>query len=192
MKKNRRIIFKNSEGEVTITSLSVDGGWDLVEMVRADPDNQIPYELHFKSYKEDVEVVYVEDPISECSYAIVSGEDMDATCLLIEEKTECWTAEEMFSDWEKAPHDTAQILAILRIGVGAPYEYDERFANKLKEGLASDDNQVREATLAAIGYRDWQEFDSLLEDVAANDPDERCRTRAAVMLEIRERERAGN
>lgn len=184
-----RIVFKSNEEAQTIRTLSVNHFWTLTKLVRADPENRIPYELHFKADEGDLEVVYVEDPISECSYAIVRGDDAEGGCALIREKARYWTAEEMFADWDGAPHDTAQILAILRIGVGAPEQYDARFAGKLKEGLASEDYRVREATLAAIGYADWKEVDAVLKDIAEHDPHERCRNRAAVMLQIREEER---
>jgi hypothetical protein len=190
MSKNRRIIFKSNDAVNIIRQLSVKYFWNLERLVRADPENQIPYELYFKEDGGDTEIVYVEDPISECSYVIISGSKIDEICSVIEEKTEFWTCEEMFADWDNAQNDSAQIQSILRIGVGAPYEYDEQFACKLEEGLADGDRAVREAALAAIGYRDWQEFDPILGEIAKNDPDERCRNRAAIMLEIRERERS--
>ena len=190
MDSNRRIVLKDNEAETKLCALSVDHFWDLKEMIRADRANDVAYELHFESSENGVLIKYVVDPIAECSYVIVSGHNISDACNLIEEKIEHWSAREIFDSWEKAPHDTAQILAILRIGVAAPFEYDEKFAAKLKEGIANHNAEIREATLAAIGYRDWKEFDQVLSYTAEKDPDERCRNRAAIMLEIRNRERA--
>lgn len=184
-----RIVFKSADEVSNVRKVAVNHFWDLVRYTSPDPENYIPYELYLKADEGDIDVVYVDDPISECSYVIVSGEDKDDAIALIKENTEFWSAEEMFSAWERASTDTEKILALLRIGVGAPYKYDEHFAVRLKEGLSSNYEQVREAALAAIGYRDWNEFDSNLLDVAENDPSENCRYRADMMLKIRKEER---
>jgi len=189
VKKNRRIIFKLASAVDIIRKLSANYFWHLTKLIRADPENQIPYELHIKSDDDDFEVIYVEDPISECNYVIVSGEDQEKACSLIQENIEFWTSDEMFSAWANALNDTAQILAILRIGVGAPYEYDKLFTVKLMEGLEHTDASVREAALAAVGYREWDEFDAILKIIVENDSDERCRNRAEFMLGIRKKER---
>lgn len=189
MKKNRRIIFKLANAVEIIRKLSTNYFWHLTKLNRADPENQIPYELHIKSDDDDFEVIYVEDPISECNYVNVSGEDMEKACSLIQENIEFWTPDEMFSAWDNAQNDMAQILAILRIGVGAPYKYDKLFTVKLIEGIEHTDASVREAALAAVGYRDWDEFDEILKNITESDSDERCRNRAEFMLEIRKKER---
>jgi hypothetical protein len=187
---NSRLIFKKSS-KFELGAICVDQFWLLQAERRGDASKQVPYELEYASdgMDDDVRIVYVEDPISECTYVIVSGTDIAKATTLIQEKIPTWTAEEMFAAWKEAPHDTAQILAILRIGVGAPFSYDANFAKYLGEGLSNSDPAVREATLAAIGYRDWPEFDSELKRIAENDESERCRNRAAYMLEVSARER---
>ena len=179
---DRRIVFKDQDAETKLCALSVDHSWDLEEMIQANHAEGVAYELRFKSFKVDVSVRYVADPIAECSYAIVSGRSLDETCALLEEKIAHWSKQELFDDWNNAPHDKAQILAILRIGVAAPFDYEESFALTLEQGLVHENSEVREATLAAIGYRDWREFDQLLGNAATNDPEERSRNRAAIML----------
>lgn len=186
-----RIVLNDPEAEAKICSLSVDYFWDLIEMIREDELNSVPYELHFKSDDSDLAVNYVVDPNSECVFVSISGEGKELAAENIMEKVGHWTAEEMFDSWDHADNDTKKILSILRIGVGAPQEYEVQFATKFAEGIASGDRAVREATLSAIGYRDWPEFDPVLQEVADTDEDARCRQRASIMLEIRGRERGG-
>jgi hypothetical protein len=187
---NRRLIFK-TKSAVSLGAICVDQFWLLEARRQGDPARQTPFELEYASdgMGDDVRLIYVEDPIAECAYVIVSGADMGVACDLINEKIPTWTDEELFEDWHNAPHDTAQILAILRIGVAAPFNYAEEFAKHLREGISNRDPAVREAALAAIGYRDWPEFDEELKRIAREDDSERCRNRAAHMLEVSERER---
>jgi hypothetical protein len=146
--------------------------------------------LEYASDSADIRLTYVEDPISECTYVIVSGRDQEGAIRIIEKKLKVWTDQEIFEAWTQATNDSAQISAILRLGVAAPFEYDEEFAKYLNDGLSNTNAEVREATLAAIGYRDWPEFDSVLKNITERDSNERCRKRAAHMLEVRSLERS--
>ena len=188
MNPRRRLIFKEPS-KMALGDISVEKDWLLWARRPGDPANQVPFELEYRSEEEDVTVIYVDDPIAECSYAHVSGRDMANACEVIRGKIPVWTDKELLNDWDEAPHDSAQIAAILRIGVGAPSEYDEGFAERLRAALARSDPAVREAALAAIGYTEWPEFDEALVEILESDPDERCRKRAAHMLEVRESER---
>jgi len=185
---DRRLVFKtNSEDE--LGAVCVNNFWMLEAQRLGDAARQIPLEVEYASYEVDIRVVYVDDPISECAYAVVSGADRDKACELIQKETETWSDEEVLEAWRAAPHDSAQISAILRVGVAAPFAHDEGFAKVLKEGLDSEDRAVREAAIAALGYRGWIEFDPVLKNIVEHDADERCRNRAALMLTVREQDR---
>lgn len=189
MKRRARLIFKEYS-EVAFGAVCVRNFWYLQAKHDGNSAEQTPTELHYASLDEDLRLIYVEDPIADCSYVIVSGAEMNKACAIIRKKLPIWSDAELFESWHQAPHDSAQIAAILRIGVAAPSEYDETFAALLKEGLGNQDAAVREAALAGIGYTQWPEFDDELKKLAANDTDERCRKRAKFMLEVRARERA--
>jgi hypothetical protein len=185
-----RIVFKDS-ADSAIGKICMQKFWLLRAWRKGNVEKQVPDELEYASDGtfDDVRLVYVEDSISECCYAIVSGADAEAAKTLIRRKIPYWTPEEMFEAWKSAPHDTAQILAILRIGVGAPATYEESFACYFREALAHADESIREAALAALGYQDWPEFDDELKHIAECDSSERCRNRAAYMLEVSKEER---
>lgn len=91
----------------------------------------------------------------------------------------------MFGSRANALHDRAKVLAISRIGVGAPYEYDEQFARKLEKGLLDGDESVWKAALAAGAYRDWPGSIKPKKKYADHDSKERCRKCAAYMMEVR-------
>ncbi|SRR6266496_1450743 len=188
MEPRRRLIFRK-HSKVEFGAVCMNNDWLLRARRPGDLEKEIPFELEYAAEDEDIKLVYLEDPIAECSYVVVSGAQMDHAREIIRKKLPIWSDDELLQDWRKAPHDTAQILAILRIGVGAPFRCDGRFAETLKEGLAHADSAVREASLAAVGYTEWPEFDQSLKDIAQNDSSERCRKRAVYMLQVRERER---
>ena len=60
-------------------------------------------------------------------------------------------------------------------------------AQVLKQALDNKDRAVREAAVAAVAYRDWRQLDSMLQNIADGDSDERCRNRARLMLDVRQR-----
>jgi hypothetical protein len=151
----------------------------------------VPFELHYASDDEDIQVKYVEDPIADCRYAIVTGQAEKKACKLIREQSATWSDAELFEAWDKASRAGHRIAAILKIGVAAPTSFERRFAKRLKEGVADEDRAVREASLVAIGYQDWPELDALLRKVAKDDMDDGCRKRASIMLDIRAKERGG-
>jgi hypothetical protein len=188
---DRRLVFKTN-GEARLSAICVRNSWGMVAQRLGDPERQIPLELEFASDEDDgdIRIVYVDDPISECSYVVVTGADKDKACKLITDKAETWSDEEALEAWRDAPHDSAQIEAILRVGVVAPHAYSERFAQVLKQALANEDRAVREAAVAAVAYRDWRELDASLQSIADGDSDERCRNRARLMLEVRQATRA--
>jgi hypothetical protein len=180
----KRLVFKSTQGLNQLRCLVVDENWDFTKIVPADTEKQIPYQLFYWIESDDVSVVYVDDLISECEFVILTGEDITNVETLIRSKVEIWSTEDIFQSWENADNDTACILAILRLGVAAPSQFDEEYAQRLLESLASGDEGVREASLAAIGYTNWRDLDCQLKDIALNDPDRNCRIRAELMLEI--------
>jgi hypothetical protein len=174
---------------IAVGTVCVENWWPLVYQWRGEPEEETPYVVKYASHSNDVELLYIEDPVSECAYVVVDGSAWKKACDAITEQIEVWSTEEMFEELRKAANDTEKILAILRIGVGAPRDYDESFARRLRLGLADEDSAIREAAIAAFAYRIWPELDAELEEISKHDPNEDCRMRASLVLEGRLAER---
>jgi hypothetical protein len=197
----RRIVFKQeadrkvgsvdpqSPRENNFNAICVRRFWMLKALRRGDPERQIPKELDYASGEEDIKLTLVEDPVSECQWVDVTGKDGDKACAIILEKMDVWNDDEMLEGWRKGIDDNARIMAILRIGVGAAASHDERFAAAFREALADRDRAIREAAVHAVACANWPALDPDLTAIAANDEDERCRNRAAFMLEALRRQR---
>lgn len=187
-----RLVFKDRDAKNTLGAICVNNYWFLDAEIRADHDNGVPYELEYFARNGDLRVNYIEDFVAECSYVVLRGESAaaDRAAHMISEAIPVWSDEEVLSAWREACGVTDRCLAILRVGVAAPPSYDKPFATCLHDALASDKEDVREAALAAIGYRNWPELDDTLARVARTDKSERCANRASVMLEIRQGERS--
>lgn len=129
MKTYKRILLNDEEAETKICSLSVDDFWDLTEMIPANTENNIPYKLHFKPYKDNkgVMIQYVVDPVSKCKYAIVSGQKIHNVCETIYKKVKHFNTKDIFNNWDNSNSDKEKISSTLKIGVIAPFLYDKNF-----------------------------------------------------------------
>jgi putative acetyltransferase len=185
----KRILFKKKSAKIALGAICVQEFWMLLARKARDRARRVPFELHYASDDEDIQVSYVEDPIADCRYVIVTGQKEERACKLIRQRIPTWSNAGLFEAWDEASRASDRVAAILKIGVAAPSSFERRFAKRLKEGLADENSAVREASLAAIGYQDWPELDPVLRKVARDDTDDRCRKRAAVMLDIRAKER---
>jgi len=199
----RRLVFKERDYpgvvskrdkrdvEAMFGAICVNQFWLLTAQRRTDMGETCPlFELDYQSRSEDIKLTYSEDPITECKFVTVSGADRDKACALIQKQMDTWTADEMIEAWKAAPHDSARISAVLRLGVGAPCEYDARFAQLLREALTDQDRAVRDAAVVAAAYTRWPELDGDIEAMAAHDSDETCRERARILLEGAREERS--
>jgi hypothetical protein len=61
----RRLVFKTNS-KVELGAICVNNFWMLQARRRGDREHQIPFELEYASDEENIRLVYVEDPISEC------------------------------------------------------------------------------------------------------------------------------
>ncbi|MGC4067408.1 MAG: hypothetical protein QM784_22735 [Polyangiaceae bacterium] len=122
MAEHTRLVLKAPD-ETTFGAICVANFWLLRAERRGDPEKQLPFELVHASRNGDIQVTYVDDPIADCTYVIVEGAAHAEGCRILRRKLSVFSQEELFSLWDEAPHDSAQIAAILKIGVAAPLEF---------------------------------------------------------------------
>jgi hypothetical protein len=60
--------------------------------------------------------------------------------------------------------------AVVRAGLGAPGEFDNRFYVQIKSTMESAESKIREAGAWAESLTRWQEFQQLLEGIGSGDP----------------------
>lgn len=129
-------------------------------------------------------VNYVEDPISNLRYLVVSGSDVPGAASGFAGLLPIYTSDELLHDALHATAHNDQVRAINRLAIGFA-EFDPNvfviigtFATKAENPL------LREAAVNAIGFRAWPEFREGLKVIAAEDPAENVRRRASMLLSV--------
>lgn len=85
---------------------------------------------------------------------------------------------------ESEPGKKSQILSLLRLGLGAPFSFDERFFGQLSMAVQNTEPDVRIAALRGITYTEWPQFRPLLQHIASNDSDESVRKLASQIVSV--------
>ena len=80
-------------------------------------------------------------------------------------------------------------LAINRLSLAAPREYDGDVFRLISKGLSHADSNVRLASIWAVGFMPWPEYRPILRMLANADPDDGVRETAADLLEAYRLER---
>jgi len=129
---------------------------------------------------------YVENAVSDDCCVGLAGEDRDAAARLLPslvESFDVWTVEGLLDAIDGAEGPVASARAIMRAGLGAPVEYDERFFSRLRDAAEHSEPMVREIALCAMVYPGWPQFRPILRRAAEFDPVERVAERATYILE---------
>lgn len=127
---------------------------------------------------------YLEDFRSSCSFIVIAGVDDEKTAeisALISSYLDTWSEDDILLAVEDSvgPEDRAR--AILRAGVGAPERFDESFWYCIGRAMSDPDSLVRSAAVWATSYPFWRQFIPLLEKVATEDSDPDLRAEAQAL-----------
>jgi hypothetical protein len=121
----------------------------------------------------------------------VWGDDpklVDALLALAEQRLDTWTPEALLEAVDTAANPKEAALSVLRLGLGAPREFDSEVFERVERSSSHPDPRVRRTAIAATGYSAWPQFRPLLERVAAEDPDPQRRDDAEIMLQTFDQE----
>lgn len=85
---------------------------------------------------------------------------------------------------ESEPGTKGQILCLLRLGLGAPFSFEQRFFDQLSKAVQNVEPDVRIAALRGMAYTEWPEFRPLLQRIAGSDSDESVRKLASQIVSV--------
>ena len=159
-------------------------GWPVRGEIPADPEHGVPFEVQWAAGPA-LTLHYVVDDLSGTAHVTVSGIDqpaVDGARALAERHLDMLSFAELIraAGDRKAARERGR--ALIRAGVGAPPEFDERLAKLVREFLAGADPVLREAALWTMSYVPAAEYRDLLGRAAEHDPDPRLRQTAAGIL----------
>jgi hypothetical protein len=138
-----------------------------------------------------VSFFYVEGDLSDdCCVGFIARSDFSLDELLadVETAVESWSLDELLLAVDNAGDDTTALArAVMRLGLGSPIDFDQRFYERLERVARNSEPIVREVAIAATTYPAWHQLLPLLTALAQSDPVQRVRDRAADMLDYYDR-----
>src|SRR6185436_1314037 len=178
----RRLIIKNPKGSLPLIEQADEDRWMFQGRINRDPKKNIPKELIWATSDNRATVHYVEDELVKFPYIVVKGDGWKEVASSISRSIDVFSEDELVEMVEKAGSREEKTLAIARLGVGAPDEFDPRFFQLLEKALSDPDPEVRRTVVWVNGYTGWPQFRQLLEKMAKADPDERVREEAGFVV----------
>ena len=130
---------------------------------------------------------YLEELFTLSPCAFISGENeaqVRTAARVAEQQLKPVTPEELFEAADAVQNVPADyMLAVQRLGLGAPVDYDERFFDRIQAAFVNEVDGVRKAAVWATSWAEWPQFEPLLAQAADNDPAEDVRSDAEFLLD---------
>ncbi|WP_146074997.1 HEAT repeat domain-containing protein [Streptomyces sp. Ru73] len=182
---SRTYLLSPRSNEEEVATVAEKLGWPLIGRLPEDVSALAPRET-FWGKSQDLVLHYQEDVISKSPCAFLTGankKQVETAARLLEAQLKPATLEELLKAAEATknlPDDYA--LAVLRLGLGAPEHFDERFSASIARAVAHEDEEVRKSAAWATSYTAWPQFVPLLTEMAEQDPSENVRRVAQKIL----------
>ena len=101
---------------------------------------------------------------------------------ILEHDLDVWSVTELLDGVDSARTPPELGRAIIRMGLGAPVEFDERFLKRIVNVANHPEFMVRKVAVIATMYPAWPQFRPFLVTISKNDPSEVVRATAAEIL----------
>lgn len=172
--RSRRYVFREFDSLSEVQLIARGSDWQKVLDRPADPERGIP--LHVKwELLPGLRISYKEDEGIESSYVMVTStlgeKSVDAGSAVFEVHPKVVTFDQLISDADSAVDSQDKGIAVVRLGLGAPLEVDDRFVERINRSVQSSDEHVREGALWAINYTEWPIFRRTLREISMKDSD---------------------
>ncbi|MCC8250477.1 hypothetical protein [Saccharothrix luteola] len=181
--RTSRMVLRQHPAEEAVAELADKNSWPLVEELGSASESR--REVVWQAWVGTT-VHYVEDQPSSSSYIYAKGDQPNLTTSTggtLEEELKPWRLLDLWRRVDVAKDPVRLGLALLKLGVGAPYTYEEGTFERIQRGLTHQDERTRDMSLWATTYSPWPEYRPTLEDIAAYDPVPTLRERASLTLE---------
>lgn len=191
----RRIILKEFPGRTAAASFAEQHGWEMYSDTafgqNVPPDRPTAVEVMWLVH-HDISFFYVENYLSYDScvgftYTRPPGAEIDALMQELEHDLDNWSADELLRQADVASSPDEHGRAIIRVGLGAPVDFNQEFYDRIGRAARHPGPMVRETAVAAMMYPAWPQFRPLLRSLTENDPAENVRMRATNLLDSYDR-----
>lgn len=181
-----RMILREEATEEDVQGLARGLSMTKIRDVSSPERQTIVREITWEA-NSGIRLHYAADYLSASRIISVEGDDDQHFRRFIEvvvTQLRPWILDELIAQVDSCPADEPRALAraVIRLGVGAPNEYNGEIFDRIAAAMHSPDAWVRKAAIWATMYSQWPQFLPLLEDIANTDVDEAIRNDARRMV----------
>jgi hypothetical protein len=155
------MVLRAGVGEADVEQFAARLGYPRRAENEADEDNWVPRQIIWHAGSGAV-VSYREDLLSELPYIVIMAqnhEELREFIELAEVVLNTWRLPWLLREVDTCEGSAADMSeAILRMGLGAPREFDNDFYSRVVRGLSNEHEEVVESALYATTYEPWQEY----------------------------------
>ncbi|MFG2727955.1 hypothetical protein [Streptomyces canus] len=175
---SRMFLLAPRSDEEEVAAVAEKLGWGFLGELSEDPAQLASRELIWGK-SQNLTLHFREDFLTKSPCVFVSGADerrVATAARFTETQLKPATIDEILEAADSVrqiPADYA--LAVMRLGLGAPEHFDERFATRIAAAAENPEEEVRKAAAWATSYVVWPQFISLLERMAEYDSAEDVR-----------------
>ncbi|MFF7714403.1 hypothetical protein [Streptomyces sp. NPDC007988] len=157
---SRRLVLRSSTDEESVDEYAARLGLARHADIPADEEEGVPRQILWHAGSGPA-LHYREDLFSGLPYIVFTSQDAGALHEAVElaevaldtwRIPDLWRAVDTGRDSDQWPED------ILRMGLGAPEEFDEEIFSRVIDALHSDRDDVCEAGLIATTYQPWDAY----------------------------------
>ena len=152
----------------------------------ADPRGLVTRQVRWQ-IDPGLEMLYAEETRSACCFLQVFGDNVDDVNDITEAlriRFSPLTHDDLLDDTGVSKTADERAHAVVRAGLGAPREFDDRFYAQIRNAMESTESKIREAGVWAASFLFWQEFQPPLERIESGDPEQDIRRAAKAILDF--------
>ncbi|MER5291774.1 hypothetical protein ABT382_06740 [Streptomyces pharetrae] len=182
--RSRRLLLRELHAEAHVSAYVRELGWKVHEVRRPYPGEE-EYRVIWAANPQ-LMLHYIEDEVAERSFVFIIGADAELVSgseSVFERRLNAVTLDELIDEVDSASSLEQLSEALLRAGVGAPREFDERFFSRIINALSHPSSEVREGALWAVTYSPWSQYRERVLDISRSDPEEELREMANIVAE---------
>ncbi|MFG2626573.1 hypothetical protein [Streptomyces sp. NPDC048473] len=182
---SRRMVLRPGTDEDSVDEFAARLGLLRHADIPENEEEGVPHQVVWHS-ESGPALNYREDMFSGLPYVVVTAEDprelhefvgMTETVLDTWRIPELWKAVDTNNDPDELPE------AILRMGLGAPKEFNEEVFSRVCDALTSEREDVCEAALIATTYQPWGQYVNPIRDLLREGLSEPLEDTAQIILD---------
>lgn len=182
--RSRRFLLRDHNDQDQVARLAVAEGWEKVVDVPAKRFGSEPGRLVWEM-APGVFLNCVSDRKLRTSYVVVTSRSTSDLgqyeSWIVSRGLGLCTSEDLLGGIEAADSDDEKGRALVRAGIGAPLNPDNRYSRAFIESVSHASPNVRRNGIMAIGHAEWAPFRELLDAVAKQDSNGQVRSLAQRM-----------